>query len=264
MPYPIKKSSRFHSKKIRLLRSLKIYGWRAFCVLLVFFIGSSLLYMSSTYFRTQVLKEIDRYSVKFGYVIKEIEIQKENSSEYCVNLDEQSFLTKYRNLSTILFSAHELKKEIEAIGCVDAIDVRKIFPFKIKLTISHKVPAAIWQNGKTFYFITMKGEVMKIRSNKNLSRLVLITGCSDPEYVTLLLKFISKDKEVYSKISTAVWIGKRRWNIIFNNGTKLMLPEELPEDAWTKFIKLQKTHADFKNLKYKIVDFRVTSKIYVR
>lgn len=264
MPYPIRKRSTFRSRRIRFLRSLKVYSRRAFYVLCLFCLCSVFLYMGSNYFRSRVLKEVESYSEKFGYVVKEVEVQSKNSSEYCIKLNEQNLLLKYKQRSTILFSANDLKEEIDSIDCVDKISIRKIFPFKIKLVVSYKVPMAIWQADKMFYFITTSGDVIKIRNNKNLSQFVLITGSGAHDRAMSLIKFLSEDKEIFSKISTAAWIGDRRWNIKFNNGTKLMLPENSPKEAWDKFVKLQQTHKDFKRWKYKTVDFRVINKIYAQ
>ncbi|NRA74288.1 MAG: cell division protein FtsQ [Rickettsiales bacterium] len=264
MPYLVRTSSSFHLKKIRFFRSLKIYSWRSFCVLFVFCSCFIILYISSADFRAIILREVGKYSVKFGYVIKEFEIREKNPSNYCINLNKKYFITKYQKLSTILFSAHDLKKNLESVDCISEINVRKIFPSKIELDISYKMPTAIWQKGKIFSFITDKGEIMKIRNSNNLDKFVLINGGGASKDVMLLLSFISKSNEIYTKISMVTWIGGRRWNIIFNNGTKLMLPEDHPQDAWNKFIKLQQTHKDFKNMRYKIIDLRVTNKIYVR
>ena len=264
MPYLVKTNSSFHLKKIRFLRSLKIYSRRIFYILLAFCICGVALYISSVSFRTLILGEINKYSTKFEYVIKGLEIYEKNTSEYCVNLKKKDFITKYKNLSTVLFSVHDLKKELENIDCVENVNIRKIFPFKMKMDVSYKIPMAIWQKKQKFYFMAATGEVMKIRNNKNIDKFVLISGNNTPENVMSLLKFIAKDKEIYNKISMAVWVGDRRWNIIFNNGTKLMLPEDSPENAWVKFRQLQQAHKNFKNFKYKVIDLRIASKIYVQ
>jgi len=222
------------------------------------------LYLNSEYFRSKVWGKVEKYSEKFGYVIKEVEVRSENSYEHCVELSEQALLSKYKDHSTILFSTNDLKEEIVSTDCIDKITVRKIFPSKVELIVSHKIPTAIWQDRKVFYFITTAGEVMKIRNNKNLDRFILVTGSKSPRKVTSLVKFLSEEKEVFSKISSAEWVGDRRWNIKFNNGIKLMLPEDSPEISWNKFIKLQQTHKNFKRWKYKIVDFRIANKVYVQ
>jgi len=264
MPSPTKKRFALRSKRIRFLRSLKVYVWRAFYVLLLFCIGSTLLYINSTYFRSKILRKVADYSEKFGYVIKEIAVENENPSEYCIKLDEQNLLSKYKERSIVLFSTYDLREALEKVDCIDKVTIRKIFPSKIQLSVSCKTPAAIWQDGKTFYFITKAGEPMKIRNDTNLSKFILITGNNAPEHAVSLLKFTSMDKELYSKISTAIWIGDRRWNILFDNGTKLMLPEDRPKIAWTKFIQLQQSHAAFKDWKHKVVDLRIADKIYAK
>jgi cell division protein FtsQ len=220
--------------------------------------------VSSSYFRSKVLESIQIYSERFGYVVKEVEISHENSPDYCIKLDEQAILSRYEGQALILFSSSDLKEETEAIDCIDKLNLRKIPPSKIKLSISYKVPVAIWQNGKVFYFVTAAGEVMEIRDNKNLNSFILVTGSDAPEKVTDLMKFISIDKDLFAKISSASWVGNRRWNILFDNDTKVMLPEDSPEKAWNKLLSLLQTHEEFKTWKYKTLDFRIANKVYAR
>jgi cell division protein FtsQ len=207
---------------------------------------------------------VQSYSENFGYVIKDIEIHNENSSDYCIQLNPEDLLSKYKGSSIILFSAHDLKSDIEKIDCIDKINVRKTISSKAILEVSHKVPIAIWQYEKIFYFVTKSGDVMEIRNDKNLSKFILITGNKELDKTNSLIKFLSTDEELFSKISTASWIGDRRWNISFDNETNLMLPEEFPEVAWNKFIKLQKTNKAFENWEYKTIDLRIPNKIYAR
>ena len=105
---------------------------------------------------------------------------------------------------------------------------------------------------------------MEIRDNKNISNFILITGSKDLGKIRDLIEFLSDDAELFTKISKAAWIGNRRWDVIFNDGVKLMLPEDSPAKAWNKFKELQLTHEDFKDGKYKTLDFRITKKIYAR
>ena len=103
---------------------------------------------------------------------------------------------------------------------------------------------------------------MEIRDNKNISNFILITGSKNLYGIRDLIEFLSNDNDLFTKISKAAWIGDRRWDIIFNDGTKLMLPEDSPSIAWDKFKVLQQNNDDFKSWKYKILDFRIPNKIY--
>jgi cell division protein FtsQ len=209
-----------------------------------------------------VLTYVDKASSHVCYVVQDIEIRNQNSSEYCIDLTNEGILKDYYGQSLFTVSLQNLAAEVGGIDCVDTVQVRKVFPSGIQVMVSYQEPIAIWLDKREFRFVTRDGNLMRILSDKGLNKFVLIIGSDAPSHVPALIKFLSQSSELYSKIERAVWIGGRRWDVIFQDGCRVMLPEDQPELAWNKFVNLQRDHPDFAPGKYKTIDLRVAGKIY--
>lgn len=260
MPYS--KNFKFYIGRAKLFRAFRIYTTRIFYIFLLTIVCLISIVACNSYLKSLVVNYIEQYSAKAGYVVNDIEIVHENSSEYCV--DPTDLIQSYKSKSIFLTSSEELISEVEKIDCIDQISVRKVFPSKLLVQVNYKMPVAIWNERGKFYFVTGEGIKLNIAQSANLEKFIFITGEHAPANVPSLIKFVSIDPSVYEKIDKAVWVGNRRWDIVFSNGAKVLLPEENPEAAWNKFVGLQKDHSDFVDWKFKSVDFRVPNKVYVR
>lgn len=207
---------------------------------------------------------IEKYSAAIGYVVRDIEVTNENAPVYCLDIAGHAMLNDYKSKSIFLFESDKLIDSIKAIDCVDVVSIRKVFPSKILLNVSYKIPVAVWNDLGKFYFITEDGNPINITQHNGLDKFIFISGMGAPKHIPELISFISNDQEVYEKVDKAIWVSDRRWDVIFATGARILLPEENPSTAWNKFVSLQKGHPDFVDWKFKVVDFRVPNKIYVR
>ena len=207
---------------------------------------------------------IEKYSAAIGYVVTDIEVMNENAPVYCVDIAGHAMLNDYKSKSIFLFESGKLVNSLKAIDCIDDVSIRKVFPSKVLLNVSYKTPVAVWNDLGKFYFITKDGKAINITQHDGLDKFIFISGMGAAKHIPELINFISNNQEVYAKIDKAIWVSDRRWDVIFTTGAKILLPEENPSVAWNKFVLLQKEHPDFVDWKFKVVDFRVQSKIYVR
>lgn len=221
-----------------------------------------LVFLEEHYISRNIKYFANKHSKDLGFYVNEITI--DNHSEHCVNLNHYTNLHRYSGVSIFLVPINKIKEHLEAIDCIEKIDISRVLPTKVVVKAQYKEPIAIWQNEKKFSFITKSGEVIKIRNATNLSKFIVITGKNAPAQTAALLSMISTDSELYSKVVSATLVGDRRWNVKFDNGAEILLPEQDPEMAWHKFLHLYKTQAEFQGWQYKVLDFRVENKVYAK
>lgn len=244
-------------------RKIKLWWFRfslGFCVAIVFFFAYS-FYFNQSLMPDFVVKNIEQMSHKMGYLIKDIEVVGEDDNCQVANV---SVLDKYKGTPTLLVSVDEIRADLENVDCIGKVAVTRLLPSKIKVSIVSRVPIAIWQHKHKFYFIASNGSTLKIRNSKDVGKFIIIVGENAPERTPELLALLHDDPDIYKKVVSAVWVGDRRWNIIFDNGTELYLPEEHYVEAWNKFVELSKNKEEFKRFSYRVVDLRVKNRIYAK
>ena len=64
-------------------------------------------------------------------------------------------------------------------------------------------------------------------------------------------------------MTAAVYVGKRRWNLRFDNGLDVKLPEEAPEQAWQRLAQLQRQYGVL-DKDVSVIDLRLPDQIVLR
>ena len=253
-----RKSRLFHFRK-----AIKQWVFKISMVLLIILALCSfyIWYFHHEEFLQYLDQKIQGASDKFGYVVEDVMVTGEDSN--CI-IELHDLKNQYLGRSVFLADLEGIRQKLAPIDCIALIGVSRALPNKLEVVIKPKQQIAIWQNNKQFYFIAEDGSILKIRNSKNLQDFIIILGEKAPAHTVALLKVIKQDHEIYSKIVSAIWIGDRRWNIIFDNDTEVMLPENGYDQAWQKFLELMQTNENFKDFRHKTIDFRVKNRIYAK
>ena len=250
-------------KLLNLKRKISLWTFRGgvfFSVVVVLFFGYS-FYFNKNLLPNFLIKNIDILSHRLNYLVDNVVVIGEDDN---CKIADVSVLDKYKGTSTLLISVNEIRKDLESTDCISKVSVTRLLPNKIRINIEPRKPIAIWQHKHKFSFIASNGEVIKIRNSKDISKFILVVGENAPGRTPELLALLHQDPDLYKKVVSAVWVGDRRWNILFDNGTELYLPEDGYEKAWIKFAELSKTNQSFKSFSYRVVDLRIKNRIYAK
>lgn len=257
-----KKTVRNH-KLLTLKRKIRRWWIRTsmlFCTAIVFFFVYS-FYFNQTLLPNFLITNIAKISYKMNYVIKSIEVFGEDDN---CRVADISVLDKYKGVPTLVVSVDDIRADLESVDCIGKVSVSRVLPSKLKIMVEPKTPIAIWQHKHKFFFIAENGSVLEIRNNKDINKFIIIVGENAPKMAPQLLKIITKDQDLPQKVISAIWIGDRRWNVTFDNGTEILLPEEKYAKAWDKLVELIKSNEAFKSFSYRVIDFRVPNRIYAK
>jgi cell division protein FtsQ len=250
-------------KLLNLKRKVRFWWIRAsfaLCFVIVF-LFAYLFYFNQSLLPEFIAKKVEKLSQQLGYIVQEIEVVGEDDNCHVADV---SMLDKYKGMSTILVSVDDIRKDLESVDCIGQVSVSRVLPSRLRVSIEPRMPIAIWQHKHKFFFIANNGSVLQIRNSKDVSKFIIILGDHAPEKTPELLKLLRSDPELYQKVVSAIWIGDRRWNVIFDNGMELLLPENDYIKAWNKFVELSKNNEAFKSFSYCVVDLRVQNRIYAK
>ncbi|MFN7038024.1 MAG: cell division protein FtsQ/DivIB [Alphaproteobacteria bacterium] len=236
-----------------------IYG-KIFIILLI--IGAMGFYSKKNYKKFITPFENYYYSQtsKFGLTLQNVYLEGQNYTNTKTLMDVLQLKIGQPILS---ISINKLKQQLEQTNWVKYAVVERSFPNTLYIGIIEKTPIALWQNGGKFFLIDETGAIINETNLKKFSNFIVLIGEDAPLYAKALLEIITKDKSLFEKISYATRIGERRWNVKFQNGLEIKLPEENPEAAWNYVIDLYNK----KNLFGKSIsniDLRIANKLYIK
>ena len=89
---------------------------------------------------------------------------------------ENYFLNNVLEDDLLFFKDKEIENLTKKYELINSVELKKIFPNKIKLKIYEKIPIAILYEGKKTFYITEDGNVINFFKNKKLEKLPSIYG----------------------------------------------------------------------------------------
>ena len=72
--------------------------------------------------------------------------------------------------------------------------------------------------------------------------MLLVKGAGAPERTAALVALLQTRPVLAKRVVLATRLGKRRWDLRFDNGVFLKLPERRPDVAWHRFADLERAH----------------------
>jgi cell division protein FtsQ len=215
----------------------------------------------------------------------------EKSSFYffhCLNLDNREFgqinvsgnyrVTKEEIISIV--SESEKRKNVTEYslliqGLIDEVKTRlpwinqvvmtRSMPDILNISIVEYEPFAIWQNDEKKFIIDKDGNAVpfedKFRDEEEFKNMVILSGKYANTHAKSLFNIFVIDPNLSENVYSATWVGNRRWDIRFDSGLLIKLPEHNISDAWQRLIKIYNMPGSIVGLK--IIDLRIADKVYL-
>ncbi len=156
-----------------------------------------------------------------------------------------------------------LLKELKEDPWIKNISIKRTLPNTLEITIDEYLPFAIWKNNNNIQLIDEQGTTINIseREKRGYYRLLIVMGDGSKENIYSLFNMLSSNPTLFSKIRSAIRVGKRRWNFELDNGTIIKMPENNVLDAWNKLDKILSIKGSEINLK--TIDLRNNDRVFL-
>jgi cell division septal protein FtsQ len=171
-----------------------------------------------------------------------------------------SFVDNKLNYETLIY---EIKNKIKSeLPWVDKVLVaRNLANNNLTIEISEYVPFAILKDGDKKYIVDKDGDMVLVNDISEYGHLVILSGKKANENVKSLFNILAINPSLNSNIYSANWVGRRRWDIRFENGLIVKLPENDINKAWQKLLKIYSLPGSMIDLN--MIDLRLDGKIYL-
>ena len=123
------------------------------------------------------------------------------------------------------------RAELMKLGWISDARVSRRLPDTLVVDIVERVPTAIWQYQHRLALIDKDGVVIGPVDDRVMPDLPVVVGPGANRRATHLAALMSAAPSLKPLVTAASWQGDRRWDIIFQSGEKLMLPEGDQEAA---------------------------------
>ena len=168
----------------------------------------------------------------------------------------------HRGMPILGVGVGELRARLEAIPWIESAIVERRLPDTIFVRLVERQPLALWQHNGRFSVIDAKGVVVQDEVGE-FANLPIVVGEDAPAHAESLLLLLATEPDLQKRVTAAIRVGGRRWNLKLDNGIDVRLPEEDAASAWSRLAALEREN---KLLSRDVVavDLRLPDRLIVR
>ena len=132
-----------------------------------------------------------------------------------------------------------IRNRLLQFGWVKDARVSRRLPDTLVIDIVERRPAALWQDKQRLALIDAEGVVLDRVRVDQMPDLPLLIGPGANAHARELNRLMAEVPTLKPQLASATWIGRRRWDLAFQTGETVALPEGEPaaRQALAKFAK---------------------------
>lgn len=157
-----------------------------------------------------------------GFTMRRVEIRGERRVStldiYNVAFDQQSMAMPLVDLDAI-------RARLLRFGWIKEARVHRRLPDTLVIDVVERSPAAIWQHAGRLSLIDGEGVVLEPVRIEAMPDLPLVVGAGANRHLAALQALLVAAPHLRPQVAGASWIGGRRWDVRFQTGEVLALPE---------------------------------------
>jgi len=157
-----------------------------------------------------------------GFRVEQVEVtglsRMDRMTVYAVALDQKSRAMPLVNLE-------DVRQKLLSYGWVADAHVSRRLPDTLLVHIVERKPTAIWQDQGKLSLISENGVWLEPVRADAMPDLPLVIGPGANEQESNYQKLLNAAPALRPLVKAATWVGNRRWNLLFESGETLALPE---------------------------------------
>ena len=166
--------------------------------------------------------------------------------------------------SSLLFlDAASARDKLKADPWISDATVQKLYPGRLQIDITERLPFALWQENGRVSVIAADGTVLEPYVARRFVSLPLVVGKGAETRARDFLNLLGQYPQVRSQVKAIVFVGERRWNLRLADGIDVRLPEADVEKALATLSKMDKETGLFSR-DITAIDMRLPDRLTVR
>lgn len=241
-----------------LTRRIVLLGLGTLCLCAIIWGIYTLLnagYITQT--RETIHQSLNLKAQDLGFKIKKITVEGRVRTSLH---DIDRVLNTYRGHALPFQDLKAMSDDIARLPWVKDVTLQRILPDRLHIRLTERTPLALWQAGNRVFLIDSEGAIIPHQEIEAFSHLLMLQGAGANEAASELLMILASDEALKERIVTGIRVGKRRWNLLLDNGIFVNLPEEDPQKAFADLSKLNKQY-DLLKQDIRVIDMRLADRL---
>ena len=165
-----------------------------------------------------------------------------------------------RGAPILAFAPERARTRLLALDWVESATIERRLPDTIRIQIVERQAFALWQHKQRLQIVDRKGSIINAEDVPRFGHLPLIVGDGAPQHAPALFDTMSSAPTILRGLVSAVWVGSRRWDLHFESGLTVQLPESGAAQAWQRLVRLLSTH-DTQEERIVSIDLRLPDRV---
>lgn len=186
---------------------------------------------------------LDSGSRQVGLVVQEIRVE----GVYRVDKGEIEAVIGFAAGDLLLdLNIAAARKNIESLPWVKRASISRQLPNRVLIEVQERRPFALWQHNSAVWLIDRAGVRITPDGLEQFSELPYLVGLGAPRAAAEIIDLLQTEPDIAKRVDALIRVGDRRWDIEFDTGARLRLPEVGadygPGTAWNRFATIQRDH----------------------
>lgn len=166
--------------------------------------------------------EMAQLAARAGFEVTRLDVEGvdrlDSGQVYALALDQMD-----RSMLNVDLAA--VRARMLTLGWVKEARVTRRLPDTLVIDIVERKPVAVWQHDGALSLIDAQGVVLEPLDGRTMPDLPLVVGPDANRRTGALKSLLDAAPALKPVVTGATWIGNRRWNLKFQSGELLLLPE---------------------------------------
>lgn len=167
-------------------------------------------------------------AARAGFEVDKVEVR---GVERMDELDVYNIALGQVDRSMVSVDLPKLRQDLLQLGWVKDARVSRRLPSTLVVDIVERQPVAVWQHDGQLALIDVTGSVLQQVQSSSMPDLPLVVGPNANLQTAKLGQLMESAPALKSALAGATWVGNRRWDLRFQSGETLSLPEGAHEAA---------------------------------
>ena len=199
-------------------------------------------------------------SAALGLVVADIEVEGRETTDTATIM---AALAAKRGTPILAISPSRAKQQLEALPWVRSAAIERRLPGTLRVLLVERHPLAVWQHGGKQELIDRDGAVIPVANLGPFARLPTVVGDDAASHAAALIDMLAHEPKLAARVTAAVRVDDRRWNLRIDNAIDVLLPEENSAAAWDRLATLEQANSLLKR-DIQAVDLRLPDRVVVR
>ena len=199
-------------------------------------------------------------SADMGFTVKDILVRGRSETK---TEDVLAAVGVFEGDATFALDGEAARLRLQDLAWVNTASVERQLPGTILVRLEEREPFALWQYKGRFSLLDVEGEVIVADDVARFRDLPLVVGQDAAAHVGPLIDILNTQPQLAERMTSAVRVGGRRWDVNLGSDVVVRLPEDDMAGAWARLATYDAQHKLLSG-GVEVVDLRLADRLTVR